>query len=58
MCALFAVISCHYGDVARIDLPERVDILVSEWMGYALVYENGLEHIMVARAKYLVRRLI
>ena len=37
-----------------IELPEsKVDIIISEWMGYFLLYESMLETIMFARDKYL-----
>ena len=31
-----------------LELPERVDVLVSEWMGYALFYENMLPSVIAA----------
>lgn len=38
----------------EVTLPtEKVDILVSEWMGYGLLCENMLEHVLRARDKYL-----
>eukprot|EP00605_Chrysophyceae_sp_TOSAG23-4_P001321 GSChrysophyteH1.ASY1.ANO1.1436.1 assembled CDS len=37
-----------------IDLPVRwVDIIISEWMGYFLLYESMLETVIHARDKYL-----
>ncbi|KAK2948199.1 putative Protein arginine N-methyltransferase 1 [Blattamonas nauphoetae] len=42
------------GKVEEIDLPvEKVDILISEWMGYCLLYENMLETVLVARDRWL-----
>ena len=41
----------------EIDLPEgikQVDIIVSEWMGYCLLYETMLPSVLYARDKYLV----
>lgn len=39
-----------------IELPvEKVDVIISEWMGYALLYESMLNTVLVARDKYLVR---
>ena len=32
---------------------EKVDIIISEWMGYFLLYESMLDCILVARDKYL-----
>ena len=31
----------------------KVDIIVSEWMGYALLYESMLDSVLDARDKYL-----
>lgn len=33
----------------------KVDVLVSEWMGYFLLYENMLPSVLVARDRYLNR---
>ncbi len=30
----------------------KVDVLVSEWMGYFLLYENMLPSVLVARDRY------
>ena len=39
-----------------IKLPvDKVDVIISEWMGYALLYESMLNTVLVARDKYLVR---
>ena len=41
----------------EIELPEgikQVDIIVSEWMGYCLLYETMLPSVLYARDKYLV----
>lgn len=32
---------------------DKVDIIISEWMGYCLLYESMLDSILVARDKYL-----
>ena len=32
---------------------EKVDIIVSEWMGYCLLYESMLPSVLFARDKYL-----
>ncbi|GBO28507.1 putative protein arginine N-methyltransferase 6.1, partial [Araneus ventricosus] len=34
-------------------LPEKVDIIVSEWMGYMLMYESMLPSFLFARDKWL-----
>ncbi|KAM4606174.1 protein arginine N-methyltransferase 6 [Polymixia lowei] len=41
------------GTVETIDLPERVDVIVSEWMGYALLHESMLNSVLFARDKWL-----
>jgi len=32
-----------------VELPEQVDIIVSEWMGYLLIYESMLASVLAAR---------
>jgi len=47
------------GKVEEIELPpgvETVDIIVSEWMGYFLLYESMLDTVLFARDKWLVRQ--
>lgn len=34
-------------------LPDKVDIIISEWMGYFLFYESMLETVLFARDKWL-----
>jgi len=44
------------GKMEEISLPdgiEQVDIIVSEWMGYCLLYETMLPTVLYARDKYL-----
>ncbi|CAD6449217.1 a1f9422c-a659-4409-a0d7-cd8b356513a1 [Sclerotinia trifoliorum] len=42
------------GKVEEVNLPvEHVDIIVSEWMGYCLLYEAMLDSVIWARDKYL-----
>lgn len=43
------------GKMEEVVLPvEKVDIIISEWMGYFLLYESMLDTVLVARDKYLV----
>lgn len=43
------------GKMEEIELPvEKVDIIISEWMGYFLFYESMLDTVLVARDRYLV----
>ncbi len=44
------------GKVEDIELPEgieKVDIIISEWMGYCLFYESMLKTVLFARDKWL-----
>jgi len=43
------------GKMEEITLPvPQVDIIISEWMGYFLLYESMLDSVLWARDKYLV----
>jgi protein arginine N-methyltransferase 1 len=43
------------GKMEEVELPyPKVDIIISEWMGYFLLYESMLDTVLVARDKYLV----
>lgn len=43
------------GKMEEVELPfPKVDIIVSEWMGYFLLYESMLDTVLYARDKYLV----
>ena len=35
------------------NIPEQVDIIISEWMGYFLIYESMLDSVLFARDKWL-----
>merc|ERR1719452_339209 len=44
------------GKIEEITLPdgiEKVDIIISEWMGYCLFYESMLDSVLYARDKWL-----
>ena len=42
------------GKMEDVELPvEQVDVLVSEWMGYFLLYESMLDTVLFARDKWL-----
>lgn len=41
------------GRIEELQLPEKVDIIVSEWMGYCLLYESMLDSVLYARNKWL-----
>jgi protein arginine N-methyltransferase 1 len=43
------------GKVEEVALPvDKVDIIISEWMGYFLLFESMLDTVLYARDKYLV----
>ena len=41
------------GYMEKLDIPEKVDIIVSEWMGYFLLREAMLDSVLYARDTYL-----
>lgn len=42
------------GKMEEVQLPvDKVDIIISEWMGYCLLYESMLNTVLVARDRYL-----
>lgn len=44
------------GKMEDVQLPfPKVDIIISEWMGYFLLYESMLDTVLYARDKYLVK---
>jgi len=47
------VIKVLHGKMEEIQLPEKVDIIISEWMGYFLVYESMLDSVLHARDRWL-----
>jgi len=50
------VVTLVKGKVEEVELPdgvEKVDIIISEWMGYCLFYESMLNTVIYARDKWL-----
>jgi len=48
------VITVIKGKIEEIDLPvDKVDVIISEWMGYCLLYESMLQTVLFARDKWL-----
>jgi hypothetical protein len=41
------------GTIETIDLPEKVDVIISEWMGYFLLRESMLDSVVLARDKWV-----
>ncbi|KAH0453134.1 hypothetical protein IEQ34_017458 [Dendrobium chrysotoxum] len=49
------VITVLKGKIEEIDLPvTHVDVIISEWMGYFLLFENMLNTVLYARDKWLI----
>jgi len=59
--ASFMVQKNNFGEVITIikskvedaNIPEKVDIIISEWMGYFLIYESMLDSVLYARDRWL-----
>ena len=47
------VIKARMENVTTEDIPEKVDVIVSEWMGYALFFESMLPSVVDARDRFL-----
>lgn len=47
------IITVIHGQMDKVVIPEKVDIIISEWMGYGLYYENMLPAVLYARDHYL-----
>jgi len=48
------VITLIKGKIEEVELPvDKVDIIISEWMGYFLLYESMLDTVLVARDRWL-----
>ncbi|ONM05598.1 putative protein arginine N-methyltransferase 6 [Zea mays] len=42
-----------HGRIEDVDIEEKVDVIISEWMGYMLLYESMLGSVIFARDKWL-----
>ena len=42
-----------HGKIEEIELPEKVDVIISEWMGFYLLHEAMLDSVLFARDKFL-----
>ncbi|KAK0185705.1 S-adenosyl-L-methionine-dependent methyltransferase [Armillaria mellea] len=47
------IITVICGKIEDLTIPEKVDIIISEWMGYALLYESMLDSVLSARDRFL-----
>ena len=51
---VFPEITLVKGKLEEAELPiQEFDIIISEWMGYFLLYESMLDTVLLARDKYL-----
>ena len=54
MTFFFQAITLVKGKLEDSELPlQEFDIIISEWMGYFLLYESMLDTVLLARDKYL-----
>jgi len=54
---LQSVIWC-FCRIESVDLPEKVDIIISEWMGYYLLHESMFQSVIVARDRYNINEFM
>lgn len=47
------IIKVIQGVIETVEIPEKVDIIISEWMGYFLLRESMLDSVLIARNKFL-----
>eukprot|EP00897_Mesotaenium_endlicherianum_P007065 jgi/Mesen1/6387/ME000329S05556 len=47
------IVEVIQGSVEDTDLPEKVDVIISEWMGYFLVRESMFDSVIAARDRWL-----
>ena len=47
------IVSVFIGKIEDVELPEKVDIILSEWMGTFLVFEFMIDSVLFARDKWL-----
>eukprot|EP00193_Tetraselmis_chui_P010032 CAMPEP_0177786342 /NCGR_PEP_ID=MMETSP0491_2-20121128/20865_1 /TAXON_ID=63592 /ORGANISM="Tetraselmis chuii, Strain PLY429" /LENGTH=367 /DNA_ID=CAMNT_0019307533 /DNA_START=301 /DNA_END=1404 /DNA_ORIENTATION=- len=47
------VVTVIQGMVETVQIPEKVDIIISEWMGYYLLRESMLDSVLLARDRFM-----
>ena len=47
------IIEVLQSTVEEVELPEKVDVIISEWMGYFLLRESMFDSVIVARDRWL-----
>ena len=50
---LSGVVTVLRGTMEELELPEHVDVIVSEWMGYFLLRESMVQSVLYARDRWL-----
>ncbi|KAM7487941.1 hypothetical protein LguiB_025425 [Lonicera macranthoides] len=50
---VFELLSLSYVDEVDVVIDEKVDVIISEWMGYMLLYESMLGSVITARDRWL-----
>lgn len=50
---LDTIVEVIQGVIESVELPEKVDIIISEWMGYFLLRESMLDSVLIARDRFL-----
>ena len=50
---LDGIIEVLQSTVEEVELPEKVDVIISEWMGYFLLRESMFDSVIVARDRWL-----
>ena len=47
------VVEVIQGSMEEVELPEKVDVIISEWMGYFLLRESMFDSVLHARDKWM-----
>ncbi|ESO07324.1 hypothetical protein HELRODRAFT_76772 [Helobdella robusta] len=47
------IVQVIHGRVEEVSIPEKVDVIISEWMGFYLLHESMLQSVIVARDRFL-----
>jgi hypothetical protein len=47
------IIDVIQGTIESVVIPEKVDIIISEWMGFFLLRESMLDSVLIARDRWL-----
>ena len=47
------IIEVLKGKIEELKIPQKVDVIISEWMGYCLLFESMLNSVIFARDKFM-----